>query len=709
MQNLYHRTTTALLRNAAVTLLRGARELAQASRRLLADLVEHADVVDLHDEPVRTTPFLLVVVQGPVAVRGVTAADGAQPELMLRRGVYWADDAPLDAVRDREVELRADSPRPTYVVHLDEETLERLLRASPTLAAVEGFHRHFPKRREDGTVEKKTTRLSATELVWMALDPRVDAPLVAWTQLLVAAVGSQFGEPAGLATLGAPSSTLAVWKDSRWRMVRLPARQPTVADITAAFRAAVGEERPARLYFACEACPASLTTGAVGGAPIAGTFHRVVYICGSELGAIPHGLERYLQKALYPRRGRAREDGTILSSFVPCRVVPEDPRRGVSVLGTFFHALPRCGADGFRTLPLDEWPNGVVPGAMPVRAEHRCRKDECRLAIDTVQLREDWDAWQKGPRTRPFPATMLGLDAHAGGARKRRRFRDTIYRWARGVTNRRVGMALSGGGACAFRAVPLIEMLGERGVPIDLFSGASGGSLLGAYYCTDGIEGLNLARRHGWCFLLASLGASLWSGTLELQIDHDLEGTRVEDLEVVLLPVTTALGDPPVASVVVGGRLGEAVRASGSALLSFGPTRKGPLRYVDGATATMIPAKVLSDHGADLVLAVNCVPGPLHGNPFGDYMIGRIIYNLPFVSRLIDTWVGGSYLLTTASRMAGVDAQVYWEPSPVWDPLFEAPHFERADEIVANSKKIDGGAMEKVADLMQDLFTKLGR
>jgi predicted acylesterase/phospholipase RssA len=713
MQNFHH-TTTALLQNAAVTLLRNEREFAHASRRLLADVVEHAGVDDLNARPRRLTPFMVAVVQGPVEVRAVPRPDappphpgapGPPPDAVLRRGVHWIDQPLLRPLAGREVELRAAAPRPTYVVTLDEPTLGELLRSSPTLAACKAFQPHFPP----GALAD-----AETELVWMAIAPGMDAPLVALTELLVAAVGTQFGEPAGLVLVDGPAARLTVWRETAWQEVPLAAGA-TVPAIAQAFRVAVGRAGPARLYFACtrelrnapQPTP-SLTTAAIGDRMLAGQFHRVVYVCARELGRIPHGLATFLRPILQTPRG----DGAILSSFVGCRLVPPDPAGGTSWLASICRALPQRFANGFRTVPLDDWPRDAAPNAMPVaRVRHRLRKDECRLAIDAGVLRRERDRWKQGAfGAKSFPAAMLGLGADADRpSAEQLHLRETAFRWARAVTNRRVGFAVSGGGACAYRVVPLIEMLRHRGVPIDLYSGASGGSLLGAYYCTHGVAGLRLARERGWAFFLTSLAASAWSGTLEMQVDADLGGTRIEDLEVILLPVTTALGDPPVASVVVGGTLGEAVRASGSALGSFGPTRKGPVRYADGTTATMVPAKVLSDHGADLVLAVNCVPGPLHGNPLGGYMIGRCIYNLPLFGRMIDLWVGGSYLLTTASRMAGTDAQVYWEPSPVADPLFEAPFFQCADRIVADSMETDGDAMTKVTDRMLDLWKHLGR
>ncbi len=716
MPSLHHHPPLTLLQNAAVTALQASPEMGRVSRRLLTDLVEHAGVVHVTaGEPLRAAPFLLIVLQSPVAVtpvaaESVSAPDGPAPAapatdgsgpgpapIVLRPGVHWADEPRLESLAGQMLELRARPHHSAHVVVVEEPMLRALLRASPALA-VDAFCRHFTTPDLGGV---------RTELIWMALAPDLRVPLEALTQLLAAAVGAQFAplasspEPAGVVTLVPGRVTLAVWRDGAFDAVPLQGAT-SVAAIAARFRVYTDRcwpERRAieRLFFVS---PESALTAP---AAFAGErFHRVLYMTDRELAGIPYGLERLLQTSLHVSEGAAQSAGTVLSSFVPCRLLPpRTPVAGCSWLASVGRALPWHGAGKFRSLPLD----ATSPGASP-SVRSRLRTDECRLSFDLEQLTREWQRWLRGSiGASSFPAHVFADDSGDGTSA----CRETAYRWARAVTNRSVGVALSGGGACAYRVLPLIEMLRRRGVPIDYFAGVSGGALIGAYYCAEGLAGLRHARQRGPAFFLASLAAGLWSGVMELLVDRDLRDTRVEDLEVVFLPVTTALGDPPAASVVVAGTLGEAVRASGSALFSFGPTRKGAVRYADGATATMIPAKVLSDYGADLVLACNCVPGPRYGNPFGGHMLGRIAYATPIVGRIIDTWVASSYLLTTASRMAGTDAQVYWEPSPTQDPLLEAPHFECANEIVAQSLETDGAAMREVTERMHRLWMGLCR
>lgn len=72
-------------------------------------------------------------------------------------------------------------------------------------------------------------------------------------------------------------------------------------------------------------------------------------------------------------------------------------------------------------------------------------------------------------------ATLEGLDADA---------RADLKRWVRAITRRRVGVALGGGGAWGFAHVPFLRELLARGIPIDVVTGASFGSVAGAYFAS---------------------------------------------------------------------------------------------------------------------------------------------------------------------------------------------------------------------------------
>ncbi|MEM7034959.1 MAG: cyclic nucleotide-binding domain-containing protein, partial [Chloroflexota bacterium] len=61
---------------------------------------------------------------------------------------------------------------------------------------------------------------------------------------------------------------------------------------------------------------------------------------------------------------------------------------------------------------------------------------------------------------------------------------EEIARTARYLTNRRVGLALSSGGARNLAHIGVIKVLMEENIPIDMVAGTSGGAWFGSFYCS---------------------------------------------------------------------------------------------------------------------------------------------------------------------------------------------------------------------------------
>ena len=72
-----------------------------------------------------------------------------------------------------------------------------------------------------------------------------------------------------------------------------------------------------------------------------------------------------------------------------------------------------------------------------------------------------------------------------------------LQRLCRALTDRTVGLALGGGGAWGYAHVALIREIAKRGVPIDMVAGYSFGALVGAYYCSKGLAGLETLVARG--------------------------------------------------------------------------------------------------------------------------------------------------------------------------------------------------------------------
>jgi predicted acylesterase/phospholipase RssA len=194
----------------------------------------------------------------------------------------------------------------------------------------------------------------------------------------------------------------------------------------------------------------------------------------------------------------------------------------------------------------------------------------------------------------------------------------------------------------------------------------------------------------------------LWTKPWELVMDCFLEGARVEDLGIRFAAVAAALPetDPPSATVVVHGTLGEAVRVSGSLPPSFAPSDKDGIRYTDGGAGTAVPAQVARDCGADVVLACNVIPGPARGNPFSVMPpLGWLVRKTPFVGRMVDNYTWYAFFMQQTSRAFGDHADVYVEFAEQDFPFIESSAFIAAKCIIAKAEKEMGYLKKRVSEL----------
>ncbi|MCK6504117.1 patatin-like phospholipase family protein [Myxococcota bacterium] len=231
--------------------------------------------------------------------------------------------------------------------------------------------------------------------------------------------------------------------------------------------------------------------------------------------------------------------------------------------------------------------------------------------------------------------------------------RAQVGRWMRAVTQRRVGVALNGGGALAYAHVALLAELHRQGVPVDLVAGVSGGAVIGAYYAAGRQLGLAcigrvpkelrcvpelaLAIEDGPRILRAAhpLRTVISSASLADFIDRRFQDLLLEDLLIPFLPVCTDI-DLAVQSSLHVGPIGFGVRASGALPGPFTPAtldrrervswrtvsgrrrqlpvapQGGPsqVRLVDGGVLNNLPDDTCYLEGAQVVVASQVVPPP---------------------------------------------------------------------------------------------------
>lgn len=315
-------------------------------------------------------------------------------------------------------------------------------------------------------------------------------------------------------------------------------------------------------------------------------------------------------------------------------------------------------SDSFSTLPLPGLED--IPTIYSVPIGSPARESEPAYRMGTVRLKLDLEAIG---RLRPEETQLsrLSLDVRA-----------TLARWCRAITDRRVGVALGGGGSWGFAHVTLLKRLHQAGLPIDMVSGTSFGSMVGAYYCALGLNGLDLLFKRGLLTNLATAGSIVTSKAIEAAVDWDLKPAMLEGLEVPLFPVAVDITTGREFVVTVG-TAGYGVRASGSFAGLFAATTTDHQRFIDGGFIDNVPVHALIREGADLIIASEIVPAPspVHAKRRSSTAIGRVLRELNPVARVQDLIQGGLLLMHSAGNNGADLADELYDSEPVnfapWD------------------------------------------
>ncbi len=173
----------------------------------------------------------------------------------------------------------------------------------------------------------------------------------------------------------------------------------------------------------------------------------------------------------------------------------------------------------------------------------------------------------------------------------------------------RVGIALGGGAAKGFAHIGVIKMLEASGIQVEVVSGTSAGSVVGALYAS-GMDAFQMQKTAFGLDEAQIRDVSLFSGGVvkgqKLQdYVNQLVGNRpIERMKKPFAAVATQLetGDR---TVFVRGNTGQAVRASSSIPGVFEPVAIGQKHYVDGGVVSPVPVDAARQLGADFVIAVD--------------------------------------------------------------------------------------------------------
>jgi NTE family protein len=176
----------------------------------------------------------------------------------------------------------------------------------------------------------------------------------------------------------------------------------------------------------------------------------------------------------------------------------------------------------------------------------------------------------------------------------------------------KIGLALGAGASRGFAHIGVLEVLTEAGMPIDMVSGSSMGSIIGGLYCA----GMKISYAHKIAqqitrnqerryFDVGLPGLGLFRGQRVEKLIRTLCGNKkIEDLKIPFVATAFCIEDARIV-YIDRGDMTQAIRASISIPGVFEPVEIGGKTYVDAGVLDRVPTDALRQMGADYIVGVD--------------------------------------------------------------------------------------------------------
>lgn len=290
---------------------------------------------------------------------------------------------------------------------------------------------------------------------------------------------------------------------------------------------------------------------------------------------------------------------------------------------------------------------------------------------------------------------------------------------------KKVAVVLSGGGAKGMAHIGALKVIEEAGIPIDIVTGTSMGSIIGGLYSigynADILD--SLARTIDWNYVISDREDTSLQGLRDRQKQNtyalsrgftfgkrnDNDGGLIKGKNLAQLFQKLCLGYTdsldfnqfpiPFACVATdiidnteydfhSGRLPQAMRASMAIPAAFSPVRMGDKVLVDGGLRNNYPADIAREMGADIIIGVTVQGAPKTNEDLG--------HTISILSQIIDVNCKNKYdenLLITDVPIR-VDTEGYNAASFSANAINELIHrgeeeaMKHWDELIALKQRI---------------------
>ena len=274
----------------------------------------------------------------------------------------------------------------------------------------------------------------------------------------------------------------------------------------------------------------------------------------------------------------------------------------------------------------------------------------------------------------------------------------------------RIGLALGGGGAQGLAHIGVLKVLERERIPVDYIAGTSMGGIVGALYASGvatveeiEAEALRVGRLREMAKLidvgLQQAGIVKGARIYEYLTERLGEDLSFEDLGVplALVAVDMVTGKE---LILQQGPLSDAVRATISVPGVFVPVEVGDRRLVDGGILNNVPADVVRDMGAKVVIAVDVM------YYYRDHPEGGAIFSaplgIPYVPRYLeDLWHVQMIMLSalTEYKLAAARPDVIICPE-MPEKVTAFSGFHRADEVIAAGEEAAEAVLPQLKSLV---------
>lgn len=174
---------------------------------------------------------------------------------------------------------------------------------------------------------------------------------------------------------------------------------------------------------------------------------------------------------------------------------------------------------------------------------------------------------------------------------------------------KKIGLALSGGGARGIAHIGVLKVFEESNIPIDMIAGTSIGAVVGAFYSAEPNakklekETLELDWKNLFDYTIPRRGF-IKGHKIEVLFEKKLSNISFKQLKIPLFVTSFDIGKKR-EIIFSKGSVARAVRASISVPGLFIPIENNKRILVDGAVFDPVPTEILKQKGADIIIAVN--------------------------------------------------------------------------------------------------------